>query len=105
MPPRNIDLDPTTLVTGEDLQPGIQPVASEATHEQKRPPMKIVWRNVIWMSYLHLAALYGIYCIFYCHPLTLIWGEYSSYIFILFYVTISIIQNTPLYSKQKVSQS
>lgn len=34
------------------------PEASDAP--LKRPPMEIVWRNVIFMGILHLAALYGI---------------------------------------------
>jgi len=43
--------------------------SGEVTHigttpYRKQPYRKIVWRNVILFSYLHLAALYGVLLIF-----------------------------------------
>jgi len=37
----------------------VEPALAPA--EQKRPPMNIRWRNVIWFAILHLAAIYGLY--------------------------------------------
>lgn len=45
--------------SGDDVQNGNSPPESGA-ELSKQPPMKIVWRNVIFMSALHLAALYGL---------------------------------------------
>ena len=78
MPPRNVDIDPTALVNGEDGFPSVQQVVTPESMETKRPPMRIVWRNVLAMAYLHTAALYGIYCIFYCKPATLLWGKFVN---------------------------
>jgi len=41
---------------------------------------KIVWRNVIFFTYTHLAALYGVYLlIFKAKGLTTLCGEYLQY--------------------------
>ncbi|XP_072280960.1 stearoyl-CoA desaturase [Pyxicephalus adspersus] len=39
-----------------------------------KPPAKIVWRNVILMSLLHLSAVYGILLIPLAKPATLVWA-------------------------------
>ena len=41
---------------------------------------KIVWRNVIFFIYTHLATLYAVYLIiFKAKGLTILWGEYLHY--------------------------
>ncbi|KAK2820505.1 hypothetical protein Q5P01_023464 [Channa striata] len=48
----------------------------DQTYKEKegpKPPMIIVWRNVILMSLLHIGALYGISLIPSAAPLTLLW--------------------------------
>lgn len=50
----------------------------DTTYREKtgpKPPAKIVWRNVILMSLLHLSALYGVFLIPLAKPITLIWGK------------------------------
>ncbi len=74
MPPKNFGAEPVPLL---DEEPSfVEPVVPP--QEAKRPPTRIVWRNVFVMGYLHLAALYGVYCMFCCKPSTLIWGEMLS---------------------------
>lgn len=51
----------------------VTPVVTEATHAAKRPPKRIVWRNVVLMATLHAASVYGAYCLIWAHPLTWIW--------------------------------
>nr|AKA66436.1 stearoyl-CoA desaturase-1 [Larimichthys crocea]AKA66437.1 stearoyl-CoA desaturase-1 [Larimichthys crocea] len=49
----------------------------DPTYKEKagpKPPIVIVWRNVILMSLLHLGALYGLTLIPSASPLTLLWG-------------------------------
>ena len=58
---------------------GLSPVITEETYEQKRPPMQIVWRNVILMALLHLAALYALTLIPSAKILTLIWSKFYPY--------------------------
>ena len=79
MPPRNPDIDPVALVNGEDGFPSVEPVVTPESLDTKRPPMRIVWRNVILMAYLHILALYGVYCMFYCKAATLLWSKYVIY--------------------------
>ncbi|XP_007260993.3 acyl-CoA desaturase [Astyanax mexicanus] len=38
-----------------------------------KPPMRIVWRNVVLMALLHIGALYGILLVPSASPLTLLW--------------------------------
>lgn len=45
-----------------------------------KPPIQIVWRNVILMSLLHLGALYGLTILPSVSILTLIWSEYVALI-------------------------
>ena len=70
MPPRNSEFGVLPL---EREDHDVEPVISEATHGQKQPPLEIKWFNVVMISALHLAALYGIYCIPFAHPLTWLW--------------------------------
>lgn len=42
--------------------------------EGPKPPTKIVWRNVILMTLLHIGALYGVFLIPTASPLTLVWS-------------------------------
>lgn len=74
MPPRVGD-DVLAALPGDSSIPEgeVTPVVTEATHASKQPPMQIVWRNVVLMSVLHTAAFYGMYCMFFAHPLTWIW--------------------------------
>lgn len=51
----------------------LTPVITEETHSQKRPPMKIVWRNVILMAMLHSASVYAMTLIFKVKLLTILW--------------------------------
>ena len=37
--------------------------------------LAIVWKNVFVFSFLHLAAVYGVYCCFYSKPMTLLFGK------------------------------
>ena len=58
----------------------LTPVITEETHSQKRPPMKIVWRNVILMAMLHLSSVYALTLIFKAKVLTLLWSKYAIFI-------------------------
>lgn len=42
---------------------------------QKRPPMKIVWRNVVLFIMLHLAAVYSLILVPKAMALTLVWSK------------------------------
>lgn len=67
---------PVPVAAGMDVPPdelGLSPVITEQTHEQKRPPMKIVWRNVILFALLHTSAVYALALIFQAKLLTLLW--------------------------------
>lgn len=55
--------------------PGVED-AFDTTYREKegpKPPMIIVWRNVILMSLLHIGALYGAFLIPSASHLTLFW--------------------------------
>lgn len=41
------------------------------------PPMKIVWRNVVLMSLLHIGAVYGLTMIPSAKAFTLLWGGFA----------------------------
>ncbi|XP_014667777.1 PREDICTED: acyl-CoA desaturase-like [Priapulus caudatus] len=47
--------------------------------EDKVVPTRLVWRNIILMTYLHVSCLYGIYLCFYCHWQTLVFA-YVMYV-------------------------
>lgn len=42
-----------------------------------KPPMRLVWRNIILMSLLHIGALYGLVLLPSASWLTVAWGKYS----------------------------
>lgn len=65
----------TTTTTTDD-------VYDDAYEEKQgpKPPIQIVWRNVILMSLLHLGALYGLTILPSVSILTLIWSEYVALI-------------------------
>lgn len=51
----------------------------DTTYKEKegpKPPVVIVWRNVVLMTLLHTAALYGLVLIPSASVFTLIWSEY-----------------------------
>lgn len=69
----------TTVEAPEDAL-DLTPDSSEQPEpESQRPPLQIVWRNVIAMSALHIAAVYGMYCIPNAKIATLCWGKYNDY--------------------------
>lgn len=43
-----------------------------------KPPMRLVWRNIILMSLLHVGALYGLTLVSSASGLTLVWSEYFT---------------------------
>lgn len=44
--------------------------------EGPKPPRKLVWRNIILMTLLHIASLYGLVLIPSASVLTLAWSKY-----------------------------
>ena len=51
------------------------------TYKEKqgpKPPMRLVWRNIILMSILHTLALYGVTCVSSAKLLTLAWCKLNS---------------------------
>ncbi|KAK7111603.1 acyl-CoA desaturase-like isoform X2 [Littorina saxatilis] len=58
----------------EGLEDEVEPVILEENHSQKRPPMVIVWRNVVLFLFLHFGALYAAFLVPKAHPLTLLWS-------------------------------
>jgi len=83
MPPRNVDQMPLTALDDELPETIDEQSPTLQATVVKRPPMQIVWRNVIWFFFLHCFALYGLYLLPYAKPATWLWGktscnEYSS---------------------------
>jgi stearoyl-CoA desaturase (delta-9 desaturase) len=77
MAPRTGDSDGSDGVVAPEDTLNLAPDITEPEPEEKRPPFKIVWRNVILMSALHLSAIYGLYLIPYAKVSTLIWSKYK----------------------------
>lgn len=53
--------------------------AFDDTYREKdgpKPPKRLVWRNIILMSLLHVGALYGLVLLPSASGLTLVWSEY-----------------------------
>ena len=77
MAPKNID----TLHLADDtsLKDEVQSMVTQESHavSSKRPPRQIVWRNVFWLGYMHMFALYGLYMFAYASPKTWIWCKYT----------------------------
>jgi len=77
MAPRNPDicLGPVHNSFPEALnEAATNEVTAVHTPQVKRPPMEIVWKNVIIMGGLHVGALYGLYLTLYSHPYTLLFS-------------------------------
>ncbi|XP_011790934.1 PREDICTED: acyl-CoA desaturase [Colobus angolensis palliatus] len=77
-------LETTPLYLEEDIRPDIKDDIYDPSYKDKEgpsPKVEYVWRNIILMSLLHLAALYGIILIPTCKLYTCLWG--------LFYYVIS----------------
>ena len=76
MPPRNSDVVPTCPEV-EEITKELASSESDGVGvpEAKQPPMEIVWRNVAWMAYIHMAALYGVCLIPWAHPMTWLFGK------------------------------
>lgn len=57
--------------------------AFDETYEDKDdaalPPLKIVWRNVVLMTLLHIGAVYGLTIVPSAKPFTLVWGRFASF--------------------------
>ena len=86
MPPRNKDV--AAFISEDDsitnhVEPEIQ---QQVESQTKRPPMKIVWRNVIWILYLHLAALYGVCLLASAKVSTLLWSKFYLAIYLIFII-------------------
>nr|XP_022319332.1 acyl-CoA desaturase-like isoform X2 [Crassostrea virginica]XP_022319333.1 acyl-CoA desaturase-like isoform X2 [Crassostrea virginica] len=76
MAPRNVVEEPMPTPSHADTAE----IVDDPTPRSKRPTQKVVWRNVLLMSALHLASLYALFLIPKSHPLTWLWvGVY--YIF------------------------
>lgn len=64
----------------KEIRPGVEGSQGGCGGGQERPDARgqrqnIVWRNVVLMSLLHLAALYSLVLIPKAKPLTLLWGK------------------------------
>jgi len=66
MPPRNVETH--GFVGQGDLATSIEPVFVPT--EVKTMPLKIRWRNVVLLSGLHMAAIYGLFLVPYAHTYT-----------------------------------
>lgn len=76
MAPRNTD---SGLEPVEDL---LSPEESEIIRREEKPAVvhqQIVWRNLIWLSLLHIGSIYGLFGLTWkCHWYTLIWGKFFT---------------------------
>lgn len=53
---------------------GLAPIVAEQPEQEvKRPPLQIVWRNVVLMVALHISAIYGLYLLPQAKLKTLVW--------------------------------
>lgn len=50
------------------------PVVLTSSNKERNVELPIVWRNVIIFAFLHMAALYGVYCCFYAKWQTLLFA-------------------------------
>lgn len=63
---------PDEILDTLDLTPVVTEQPEPETH---RPPVQIVWRNVILMAVFHIAGMYGLYLIPYAKLATVVWGK------------------------------
>ena len=54
---------------------GLHVAQKEDTNKIDHKKLPIVWRNVYLFIFLHLGALYGVYCCFYAKSITLLFGN------------------------------
>lgn len=54
------------------------------------PPVKIVWRNVVLMTLLHIGAVYGLTIVPSAKPFTLVWGRFASFFWTILCANILI---------------
>ncbi|XP_071498328.1 stearoyl-CoA desaturase 5-like [Diadema antillarum] len=68
MAPKNpvMSVEPSHEDAGLEGGPDLEPAPFAASYQQKQPPLRIVWRNVILMALLHLVSVYAL--------LVSIWG-------------------------------
>jgi len=74
------DMDIKTAVWRPTPEQSVEDVF-DTTYKEKegpKPPVVIIWRNVILMSLLHSAALYGLLLVPSTSVLTLFWSEYRN---------------------------
>lgn len=69
MPPQDISLVnpiPSGVVFETDTQTSDLGLDKDVSVLKKATPRKhqLVWRNIIWFIYLHVASLYGVYLVF-----------------------------------------
>jgi hypothetical protein len=58
---------------------GLAPIVAEQPEQEvKRPPLQIVWRNVVLMVALHTSAIYGLYLLPQAKLKTLVWSKYLN---------------------------
>lgn len=56
--------------------------------EGPKPPMRLVWRNIILMFLLHIGALYGLMIVPSASALTLAWSKYHHLLNVPFYSNV-----------------
>lgn len=80
MPPRSGEEQHLAPIDAPEDTLGLVPVIPEQSEQQEEefPKLKIVWRNVILMSLLHIGALYGIWLIPQAKIATLVWSKFLS---------------------------
>lgn len=83
MPGRAVDWAKVPLRNAtEEIRAGVEGSQGGGGCQQgpgaRGPRRNIVWRNVVLMSLLHLAAVYSLVLIPKAKPLTLLWGKSSG---------------------------
>lgn len=58
--------------------------------EGPKPPMRLVWRNIILMFLLHVGALYGLMLVPSASALTLAWSKYHHLLNVPFYSNVLV---------------
>lgn len=72
-------LEPDEILDTLDLTPV---VTEPPKPEKDRPPVQIVWRNVVLMAAFHIAGIYGLCLIPYAKLATVVWGKGSCSFFV-----------------------
>ena len=78
MAPRNVVEEPMPTPSHADTAE----IVDDPTPRSKRATQKVVWRNVLLMSALHLASLYALFLIPKSHPPTWLWGKAIKLLFV-----------------------